>query len=99
VGSHIQKIWQRNTAETPLVNLIKKQHTAKKKKESDRTNTDGHGCPPMMRAAEHGHTLVVELMLWNGADAEVADKHGFNATEQTGPPPSPTPHPPTDIVW
>jgi hypothetical protein len=32
VGSHIQKIRQRNTAETPLVILIKKQHKTKKKK-------------------------------------------------------------------
>jgi hypothetical protein len=33
-GSHIQKIRQINTGETPLVNLFKKQHTAKKKKKS-----------------------------------------------------------------
>ena len=32
VGSHIQKIRQRNTAETPLVILIKKHHETKKKK-------------------------------------------------------------------
>ena len=36
VGSHIQKIWQRNTAETPLVNLIKKQHATKKKKKKSK---------------------------------------------------------------
>ena len=32
MGSHIQKIRQRNTAETPLVILIKKQHKTKTKK-------------------------------------------------------------------
>jgi hypothetical protein len=32
VGSHIQKIRQRNTAETPLVILIKRQHRPKRKK-------------------------------------------------------------------
>jgi hypothetical protein len=34
VGSHIQKIRQINTAETPLVILIKKQHKTKKKKKN-----------------------------------------------------------------
>jgi hypothetical protein len=33
-GSYIQKIRQRNKAETPLVNLIKKQHTTKKEKKN-----------------------------------------------------------------
>jgi len=36
VGSHIQKIRQRNTAETPLVILIKKQHQTKKKKKTQK---------------------------------------------------------------
>ena len=38
VGSHIQKIRQRNPAETPLVILIKKQHKTKKKKKNAKKN-------------------------------------------------------------
>jgi hypothetical protein len=63
VGSNIQKIRQRNTAETHLVNLIKKQHKTKKKREKKAKK-----CAldkPCARSAHIPYFKIDLAMLWD----------------------------------
>jgi hypothetical protein len=82
VGSHIQKIRQRNTAETPLVILIKKQHKTKKKKKMLKK------CAlnvPRIRSAHRPYFKIELAMLWDCENYYVYEQNrAFCSRSKTG---------------